>query len=63
MDATQKERYYNEPMQWLVYAVIAMGAVLLLALAGFAIFMFWISRHDGQVRQEIEMIRDHKPAE
>ena len=50
-------------MQWLVYAVIAMGAVLLLALAGFAIFMFWISRHDGLIRQEIEKIRDHKSTE
>ena len=59
MDATS-ERHYDEPMPWLAYVAITLGALVLLATAGFAMLIFWINKHDRRIQKEIETIRNHK---
>ena len=47
-------------MNWLVLVLNVIGMVLLLAIAGAAMLVFGISRYDGQIRKEIETIRNHQ---
>jgi flagellar basal body-associated protein FliL len=47
-------------MNWLVLVLIIIGTVLLLAIAGAAMFVLCISKHDRQIREEIETIQNHQ---